>query len=1183
MSRQKVTITYNAPPSFISSEHWRQVYAAFLSQLPLRNLHWKPASRPTLRTIQELDINLVYAETLRDEHTSQIPQTVLEKPLLSAYFVVCDDADTYKNTVRKQIKDWHTAVTQRKNTEWLIVHIIRPESRTTGGRIFQIKTSVLDKIKADFNVDKRDRCVQLIWSYDDDNPTAWADLMNKLKEGILSSFDIAITQKEEEVRRSEGQRQMPGWNFCTFFILKESLANSFEGMNLHEDALESYNELEALFSHVSRDRNLSWFGSFISPGPKDDALPLLASDKKPYRDMILGNTISVFDFRIYLLSRQCSLLSSLGKIVEIAQKSATFLRIYGKRVRELEGSLPPFFIECWSYGSALSVVEQCDIWASGKEMDKTTLANFNAAKGELVELARHQLDIIGIKLGHLPAQPPFSIALPSKPSSRDRRRTKLPKPEIMDTFEDKDKFIELYLSCTRRAIELFASAGRRKFALKMHGSLAALEVHLGNLDNALQTFASLPAHYAPHGWTSLEAYMLIQALDIHASANKPQDVEWIHVLVQFLKAYVEDFGKELLMTREDIVTYLNRLLVTLKEAAEAVEDDVKQLDHPAFVLSVPNGDARTAETRDGSLLDVVITNKVPSTVPIDEVLVHVTGRDNTRLTFSETVASLEPGENVITLFCHSATAGVYALHSSQVRIAKLNFHWSHAPNTSNKAPRLKKAPTLVRIPKDIRSLDVKLRQPERIELGTPPRLVAAFASGRNFVVKATVKLSAPSGVLFTMKDAVVVGEEKATLETAEDQLTLSNVEPGKTILIAVPHSDASAYNAIRVDILVDYVTQVEPDVERSLKLQRIGITSLPLTVNVEDFFRGTRLFTRFTLSTPPNSHQHVRIRSTELLSPNANDDLNIKKSVNRTSSVVTVTPIRPGRFVFQLDSGRSKEREPLSLQITYRTLREEVQHLVESSAAEIVPTSDPILRDTLIDKAVHALESDPSWVDLYEVTGEVVLPNIPLPDQESEKPLVDALSQLKDILNQSRRTEQVVKQWREIVIPVDVPQMHIIAAARLRILANPFTDDEFVDRSFPLFAGQPISALLTITTSFHWAPAEDAHVDAYTMRYDVEEMTKDWLVSGRKRGEFIGKHGETFSTPVTLIAMRHGELSLPKIAVGALAVPGEKRMMQSSIVPNCEQYQVHGAETVLVLPRGGRNTFVVSMGENLLA
>lgn len=64
--------------------------------------------------------------------------------------------------MKKQIKDWHTSVVQRKNQEWLIIHVVRPDSKTASQRMFQIKTSVLDKIKADFNQDKRDRYVNRV-------------------------------------------------------------------------------------------------------------------------------------------------------------------------------------------------------------------------------------------------------------------------------------------------------------------------------------------------------------------------------------------------------------------------------------------------------------------------------------------------------------------------------------------------------------------------------------------------------------------------------------------------------------------------------------------------------------------------------------------------------------------------------------------------------------------------------------------------------------------------------------------------------------------------------------------------------------------------------------------------------------------------------------------------------------
>jgi hypothetical protein len=179
-------------------------------------------------------------------------------------------------------------------------------------------------------------------------------------------------------------------------------------MSLFEDALAQYHELESTFSQVLREKNMSWFGKLISLGPKDDSLALLSLVKKPYRDLILANTISVFDFRVYLLARQCAILAMMGKLFDVCKKSSTFLATFSMRLRDIEvrninihllsfltcvhqGSLPKFFIESWIYSSALSVVEQCDVWAGPFDFDKPTLSNFQAAKGELLQLAANQV------------------------------------------------------------------------------------------------------------------------------------------------------------------------------------------------------------------------------------------------------------------------------------------------------------------------------------------------------------------------------------------------------------------------------------------------------------------------------------------------------------------------------------------------------------------------------------------------------------------------------------------------------------------------------------------------------------------------------------------------------------------------------------------------------------------------
>jgi len=89
-SGQRVLISYTAPPAFLASPNWTKVHGTLLAQLPLRNIHWKSASRSSVRTIQELDVTLVSFDSLRDEHTSQVPVTLLEKPLLHIYIVHCE-------------------------------------------------------------------------------------------------------------------------------------------------------------------------------------------------------------------------------------------------------------------------------------------------------------------------------------------------------------------------------------------------------------------------------------------------------------------------------------------------------------------------------------------------------------------------------------------------------------------------------------------------------------------------------------------------------------------------------------------------------------------------------------------------------------------------------------------------------------------------------------------------------------------------------------------------------------------------------------------------------------------------------------------------------------------------------------------------------------------------------------
>ena len=135
--------------------------------------------------------------------------------------------------------------------------------------------------------------------------------------------------------------------------------------------------------------------------------------------------------------------------------------------------------------------------------------------------------------------------------------------------------------------------------------------------------------------------------------------------------------------------------------------------------------------------------------------------------------------------------------------------------------------------------------------------------------------------------------------------------------------------------------------------------------------------------------------------------------------------------------------------------------------------------------------------------------------------------------------------------------------------------------------------------SFHWGgPGSGvAEGKSYTMRFDVKDTGKDWLISGRKKGDYeatvrahsfsnylsvVNIHlqdGSVQLIPLTLIPLHHGELSLPQVNIYPLPLTSGEATMGSMAVPSLETYQANGAERVLILPRGGRTTFVVNMGE----
>ncbi|KAG9957193.1 hypothetical protein KCU61_g9292, partial [Aureobasidium melanogenum] len=337
------------------------------------------------------------ASSVAKERRHQIPG-LRQTPYLRVYLLRCDDKDTYKASSRQLLRDWindvdpssksSSAVNRSEDhdaAEWLILHVVIPDTiaaseprwtaaskkepdelveRPSSTTKWPGKSSrtVLDKIRADFTASSKsgpERVAQIRLQKKDVPPqllpqtpvaqpyiespqeqdNAWQDLIAKFKILILMSFDLRVLQYEDDIREKDSQRSLPGWNFCTFFTLKEGLARGFESVGLVEDALAIYDELSVGLDSALRDyESGAAQGTFLGDlsAQKSSLLEMInaSSDtskleqltsqfrkiyklpldltSKDYRGEIVSSTISLFDFRLYIFARQRTLLLRLS-------------------------------------------------------------------------------------------------------------------------------------------------------------------------------------------------------------------------------------------------------------------------------------------------------------------------------------------------------------------------------------------------------------------------------------------------------------------------------------------------------------------------------------------------------------------------------------------------------------------------------------------------------------------------------------------------------------------------------------------------------------------------------------------------------------------------------------------------------------------------------------------------------
>jgi len=80
----------------------------------------------------------------------------------------------------------------------------------------------------------------------------WAEFNALLTATVYDALTRRVQQHLEEGRKLYAQSGVPGWNFCNYFCVKESLAFIFAQVRLPQEALRCYVELQTMFQSVAK-------------------------------------------------------------------------------------------------------------------------------------------------------------------------------------------------------------------------------------------------------------------------------------------------------------------------------------------------------------------------------------------------------------------------------------------------------------------------------------------------------------------------------------------------------------------------------------------------------------------------------------------------------------------------------------------------------------------------------------------------------------------------------------------------------------------------------------------------------------------------------------------------------------------------------------------------------------------
>lgn len=366
--------------------------------------------------------------------------------------IICDEMAKYKSSVHGQISAWLESVHCRRNQHCMVIQMssenLNANIMNTRSRPISRADLVFEQISTDFGGNRNNHIVQLRLRDCDD--ASWNEAISILADAIYHSFWSHLASLKEDASRLEAQRTFPGWNFCSFFIAKESIPLSFIDAQLWTKARDAYEELWVDFiGYVYGDSAESKPEWTICAGNLDIELLRKCNtcgqtgQLQSMRTEIAKGRLSLFQFFVYLFCRIACLYELLQDPCALLRKSIHLLEYVDNKA---SGAL------AWKFDFIVLVLYNAQvIYDKIKDPPMDTIQNYSAIKSRLYMSLKLILDHNIAVLDHsflpgtaLGLQQPFFQSI-IKPSTIEF--------DCHVSFEelvnDKQKFLSIYTTIAK--------------------------------------------------------------------------------------------------------------------------------------------------------------------------------------------------------------------------------------------------------------------------------------------------------------------------------------------------------------------------------------------------------------------------------------------------------------------------------------------------------------------------------------------------------------------------------------------------------------------------------------------------------------------------------------------------------------------------------------------------------------